>query len=73
MTKKTQLWLGILVGGAVAYYLYNRYQKTGKFLNATGRRKYEQQGWYATSSDGTRVYCPENEKPCPVDLRVVSR
>jgi len=31
MTKKTQLWLGVLVGGGVAYYLYMNYKKTGKF------------------------------------------
>lgn len=73
MNKKTQLWLGILVGGAVAYYLYDRYKKTGKFLNASGKARYTPQGWYATADDGTRVYCPSNERPCPVDLKVVSR
>jgi hypothetical protein len=71
MSKQTQLWLGILVGGGVAYYLYMNYMKTGKFLNAAGRGK--QEGWYANTTDGSRVYCPSNEKPCPVDLRVVSR
>ena len=69
MSKKTQLWLGILVGGGVAYYLYMNYKKTGKWFNAVGKEK----GWYATAQDGTRVYCPESEKPCPVDLRIVSR
>lgn len=73
MSKNTQLWLGILVGGAAAYYLYDRYKKTGKFLNASGKRKAEQVGWYANTTDGSRVYCPSNERPCPVDLRVVSR
>lgn len=36
MTKKTQLWLGILVGGGVAYYLYSRYKKTGKWFSSDG-------------------------------------
>ena len=36
MNKKTQLWLGILVGGAVAYYLYDHHKKTGKWLNGDG-------------------------------------
>jgi hypothetical protein len=73
MTKKTQLWLGIILGGGVAYYLYMNYKKTGKFLNATGKARYTPTGWYANTEDGKRVYCPSNEVPCPVDLRVVSR
>jgi len=76
MNKKTQLWLGILVGGAVAYYLYDHHKKTGKWLNASGKTRYTphpKQGWYATTTDGKTVYCPSNEKPCPVDLKIVSR
>jgi hypothetical protein len=73
MSKKTQLWLGVLVGGAAAYYLYMNYKKTGKFLNAAGKAKYTPQGWYGTATDGSRVYCPSNVRPCPVDLKRIDK
>lgn len=74
--KNKKIWLGLLVGGVLGYYLFNMATKKktkastapDTKMNASGKAVYtapSKQGW--TTKDG-RYYCPSNVVPCPVDL-----
>jgi hypothetical protein len=74
--KNKKIWLGLLVGGVLGYYLFNMATKKktkastalDTKMNASGKPVYvaqKKQGW--TTKDG-RYYCPSNVVPCPVDL-----